>query len=281
MRFLLEADDDYKQVRRTFYNEKSLDNAIERDKKTPELLKIKKSLEIDNKEEYKNMKDAQRNDFILDIIDRASNKDTLSKSRLAVVNAIKDSNWDKNVLQYLSDLPKGIDISNPIVEVTTNLIKDNKLNYNKGKEWLLNTSLYDRNENDVLYTIKALTLLDNPKLQKSVNGEKILKGNLAVKNFIHKGVIDNADRINDIINARINPKAEIKKKVKTDNIKGVNKSRTEEDPKNLIRGYLQEISQYNRKAEDVINNTYNPNVSFDDNLVNIFKELNLDLELKR
>lgn len=240
----------------------------------PELLKIKVALEKNN-QQYDDLQGTQRDDFILKVIERASNRDTLSQARLAVVNAIKNSNWNENIVNYLGSLPNNIKISNPVVELTTNLINDNKIDYNKSKEWLSNRSVYDREEEETLYTIKALTLVDNDTL-KQRDGDNIFKKEIKVEDLKEGDKFFNADKIKDILDRETNPDVKITSERTKKST--ASKSRVEEDSKELIRGYLTEIGQYNANAEKVINDTFNPNLSLDDNIKNIYKALNLNLE---
>lgn len=221
MKFLLEAE--AVEVERDFNSEDELtkqawkdsyrkERIANKDKSGPELLKLKTAIENENYDgrRYEEMQGAERNDFILDVINSASNKDTLSKARLSVVNAIKNSDWDEKVIKYLSNLPNNIEVSNPIVELTTNLILDDKIDYEKSKDWLNNSSVYDRKENEALYTIKALALLDNDKLTTTSTG-KLFKSDLTTDKLKDGNTFFNADKIKDILNAETNPEATIEK----------------------------------------------------------------------
>lgn len=214
MRFLLEAE--AVEVERDFNSEHDLKVQARKERRekaaknkisdNDELFKLKTAIENEDYDgrRYEEMQGAERNDFILDVINSASNKNTLSKARLSVVNAIKNSNWDKNVVKYLSNLPNNIEISNPIVELTTNLILDNKIDYNKSKDWLNNSSVYNRKENEALYTIKALALLDNNKIKSDKN---LFKSKLNVNKLKDGNTFFSADKIRDILNAETNPDA--------------------------------------------------------------------------
>ena len=242
---------------------------------TGKLSEVKNRLEETRGTNYEDLQGAQRDDFILDVIKNTPNKNTLAQARLATVNAIKNSNWDKNITDYLDNLPDNIKISNPVIELTTNLINDNKIDYNKSKEWLSNRSVYDREEEETLYTIKALTLVDNDSLKQREDGN-IFKKEIKVEDLKDGDKFFNADKIKDILDRETNPNV----KIAPERTRGstTSKARVEEDSKELIRGYLTEISQYNANAEKVINDTFNPNLSLDDNIKNIYKALNLNLE---
>ena len=178
---------------------------------TGKLSEVKSKLEETREINYEDLQGAQRDDFILDVIKNTPNKNTLAQARLAVVNAIKDSNWDKDITDYLDNLPDNVKISNPVIELTTNLINDKKLDFEKNKDWLFNKSLYDRDEEDTLYAIKAFTLINNPRLQKTQSGEEIFTNKIKTEDFFEKdGKIINSDRMKDLLNKLTNPEVTIK-----------------------------------------------------------------------
>ena len=246
------------------------------------LLGIKKDLETKTGKPYKSMNDSERTEFVGKVINKANNVNTLKPVIVSVAEAIKDSNWDKNIIKFLDkiNLPSGLRLTDGEIRLITELLADNKIS--PSASWLYNKSLYDRDVSDTIYTIKALTLASNQALQTqtSETGEttnKYFKGNkpLKVSHLTNKdGTIKQASEIEDIINKKTDMSKEANQE------KNSNKNKVKLDTKSLIRSYLKEIDQYKDGAEDVINKVYNPNISFDDNLVNIFKELGMELELK-
>lgn len=209
MRFLLEAD--ALEVEKDFDSEEELDKGIKVDNQNlPQLLQIKKSLETNKT--YDELQGTERNDFILKCLKRMPNSRILKDANLSIVNNIKESNWNKDFAQYLSDA-NNIKLNDDIVNLIAELITTDKVDYNKSKNWLLNNSLYNRDVDDALYTIKALALVDNDSLQ--VRGDKnLFRQKLSVDNFKDGNKIFNSDRIRDILNAETNP--DIKSNLKAD-----------------------------------------------------------------
>ena len=221
MRFLFEAEEDLTKD----INNIKVENDI------PNLSQIKQQLEKSGTK-YEDLNDSQRTDFILKVLKQASNKKTLSQARLSVVNSIKKSRWDKDIIDYLSNLPNDIKISDPIIELTSNLIMDNKLDYRNNQDWINNTSIYDRSEKDTLTTIKALTLINNPDLQKAAGGKSLFSKNLTTNDFKDGSKFFNASKIKDILDdntsqditikeptgGKGNTRVEIKRALKDNNI---------------------------------------------------------------
>ncbi len=253
------------------------------------LLGIKKNLEQSTEKPYKSMNDSERTEFIGKVISKASNATTLKPVIVSVAEAIKDSNWDKNIIKFLDkiNLPNGLRLTDGEIRLITELLADNKISPNAS--WLYNRSLYDRDVSDTIYTIKALTLASNEALQTQTNEtgittNKYFKNDkpLKVSQLTNKnGTIKQASEIEDIINKKTDITKQANQDIAKDSQARNNlKNGAKVDPKNLVREYLKQIDQYKDGAEEIINKTYNPNISFDDNLVNIFKELGMELELK-
>lgn len=295
MRFLLVEDrGDYTTNYTRKFADKDHQPIIQNLSKTlsgSELMQIKRELETPEKK-YDDLNDTQRKEFILNCIKKASNTQTLSQARLGVVNAIKNSRWDKDVVNYLSNLPNNIKISDPIVELTSNLILDNKLNYNKNKNWINNKSIYDRKEDDTLTTIKALTLVNNPNLQGTETGD-LFGRKLTTDDFKEGDTFYNAAKIQDILNDNVNPKAtlaqpqkkrggareEIKQKLKDS---GIKKSDTEIDSvidsqeelvKNDLVSALTGLGVDKKSATKLVNDNYTNEKTFEDLLRDMLRGL--------
>lgn len=166
------------------------------------LLKVKEQVEQEKNVSYKDLAGSQRDDFIKACIKSMPNTNTLRNATASIVNIIKETNWDPTISEYLSSLPD-VTISDEIVNLVYDLLKDNKINYNESKDWLLNKQVYERPLDDTLYTIKALAFASNENLQKNSKGENRYfndKNPLTVKDFFDEnGNLYNADRIQGII----------------------------------------------------------------------------------
>ena len=93
MRFLFEKQ--AKEVERDFNSEDDLSKQVEDEIKNKgkkySLAEIKPIMEQEKNVEYDNLSTAEKLEFIQEATNNSSNSDTLSKARLAVSNAIKDS----------------------------------------------------------------------------------------------------------------------------------------------------------------------------------------------
>lgn len=175
---------------------------FEANNKSIPLLKVKEQIEQEKNVSYKDLSGSQRDDFIKACIKSMPNANTLQNATASIVDIIKETNWDPTISEYLSSLPN-VTISEEVVDLVYNLLKDNKINYDESKDWLLNGQVYQRPLEDVLYTIKALTFASNQNLQKDSRGNNRYFDNenpLTVKDFFDKnGNLYNADAIQDII----------------------------------------------------------------------------------
>ena len=237
------------------------------------LLGIKKDLETSSGKSYKSMNDSERLNFIGKVLNKSSNINTLKPVIVSVAEAIKDSNWDKNVVKYFDkiNLPSNLRLTDGEIKLITELLADNKISPNAS--WLYNKSLYDRDVSDVIYTIKALTLANNEKLQTDTqNGQtinKYFKNNkpLKVSHLTNKdGTIKQASEIEDIINKRTDME-------KSGNQFGISKSE--------LKKKMQDIANKNNTNTDVDKLVNEKNEAIKGELEDILKQLGVNQAERR
>lgn len=168
-----------------------------------DIKQAKEFVEQQKKVNYNNLTSSQKNDFIINIIKNMYNSKELSKANLAIVRALEDSNLNNvEFNNYLNNLTNQ-KINDDTIGLLYTLFKKRNLNFNRDKDWLLSNDIYDRDLDDTLYTIKALTFASDKKLQRDDNGKnKYFNKYLKVNDLIKDGKILSADEIVDIINKK-------------------------------------------------------------------------------
>lgn len=155
MRFLLEAADKYNT--------------------------IAEAKAVEEKESGVRYNDLDRNsefDFINHVLDRLNNSDNLQQARDTYIDIIREKGWDSlrnPIISFIEKVPK--DLSSSIVELISELIDDKKIDISRDSSWLLNSSLYNRRIEDQAYSIKALVLASNPRLQQDKHGKNKFNSN--------------------------------------------------------------------------------------------------------
>ena len=201
MKFLLEAEEENVNIEND-----------SQEKLSGDLFSLKQQLEKERNISYDNLSEDQKYVFIQDVINKAKNKDTLSKARLEAVNSIKDSRWDKDIVNFINDIPNNVNIDDRYIDLVTTLISTKKLDYNKSKEWLTNTSLFNRDAKDLDTAVKALALVDNPAMQQK-GDKKLFTKDLSVKeDFMDGNTIIQSDKIKNILDDNSNPEIDLSDK---------------------------------------------------------------------
>lgn len=203
------------QTDKNYKSYKELQNSIKNDNKFKHnkyenLLDAKKDYELYSQKEYNKLNDGQRTDFIINVINKMKNANTLNKAKYQVVKAIKQSNWNKDIVYYLNKIDN-VGLDNSIIELMSELIADKKIDPKKSV-WY-NKSLYDRNRDDILYTIKALTLVLNKSLQLDDKGNNKFFDDdnpLNLTDLMDGDIVKGADEIIDIINSKQTKDVEFK-----------------------------------------------------------------------
>lgn len=168
-----------------------------------DFLTAKKDFETESGKNYAKLNNNERSTFINNIINKMKNSKALNNARYGIINAIKNSNWDADLIYYLNKAQnENIKLTDNVVNLMADLIADRKINI-KTPFWYLK-SLYDRDEDDMLYTIKALTLASNKELQNEDGSNKFFDDNnpLKISDLIDGTEIKGADEIVDIINSK-------------------------------------------------------------------------------
>ena len=167
-----------------------------------DLLQAKQALEKKKGIKFIDLESFQRYNFALDCIDMMANKKILSSIKGEIATSLKDTRFGETdegleIIHYLNEIdnPK---VNGNAIRLVMELIKVGSMEYDNCKEWLHNPSLYERSITDVDYTIKALTLASNKKLQSS---QFFDKNNLLSVDDLMKpdGTIYNVTRIQDIL----------------------------------------------------------------------------------
>lgn len=155
MRFLLEAADKYNTIAEA--------KAVE---------------EKENGVRYNDLDRNSEFDFINHVLDRLNNSDNLQQARDTYIDIIREKGWDSSrnpIIPFIEKIPK--DLSSSIVELISELIDDRKIDISRDSGWLLNSSLYNRRIEDQAYSIKALVLASNPRLQQDKHGKNKFNSN--------------------------------------------------------------------------------------------------------
>lgn len=171
MRFLLEAADKY--------------NTIAEAKAVEEKASGVRYNYLDKNSEF---------DFINHVLDRLNNSDNLQQARDTYIDIIREKGWDSSrnpIIPFIEKIPK--DLSSSIVELISELIDDKKIDISRDSSWLLNSSLYNRRIEDQAYSIKALVLASNPRLQQDKHGKN--KFNSKNEYLTPKDLMNNNDNI--------------------------------------------------------------------------------------
>lgn len=165
-----------------------------------DLSEIRADLEARRKKDFADMAPADRVNFIRDCIRRADNYKTLRNIEYVLTDILRDPDWNDDLIYYLSNIDNAY-LDSSIIKLIATLLDDNKIRTPISSDsWLFDKSLYDRSPSDILYTIKALTLADNPKLQKK-DGKSYFNARepLTIKDLYDGDNIVSASRIKDIL----------------------------------------------------------------------------------
>lgn len=166
------------------------------------LLQAKDNLEVETATNYDKLQGGDRNNFVKDCLGNMENADVFKQAENSIAKHIVDDNWkNKHFIGFLELLPTNIELDDDTVDLIYDLQTSKKID--RIPQWLSDPSLYNRPYKDRLYTIKALTFADNPKLQTGEDGDNMYfdnKNPLTVKDLMKNGEILPATQIETVIN---------------------------------------------------------------------------------
>ena len=207
MKFLLEknfGEYDLNQVRAEKEAEQKQKEQEENERRAKSLLELKEYKESQIGKEYEKLNSTDRKYFIEDCLDNMSGSNVIKRAKLPLIDAILQTNWNEDIVKYIDNITKTKinNIDNDVVDLSIDLIANKKVN--PDAQWLYNKSLYERNLDDILYTLKALAFADNKELQKTPSGKDYFseENPLTVNDLIENGEIKGADEIVDVINGK-------------------------------------------------------------------------------
>ena len=217
MKFLLEknfGEYDLNKIRAEKEAEEKQAEEETKIKNENNLLGIKEQKEKELGKPYSELKYNEKKSFIEDCLKSMGGSDAIKGINIPLIDAIYKTNWNDDIVNYINNITKSNvgRIKNSVGELTLELIQDGKLN--SSAEWLYNKSLYNRYEDDTLYTLKALVFADNKDLQKTASGKDYFseENPLIVDDLIDEdGTIKDAEEITYIINGKQVATTEIKK----------------------------------------------------------------------
>lgn len=251
---------------------------------------MKDFAELNNKTPYEKLSSAGRNDFILSWLKKRPNYKTLKPAQASIVSAIKDNSEFNKVSPFMTYIDKidNVKLNDSIVDVVAQILQNNKVDFSQAEKWLINTSsLYNRPTDEVIYALKALTLLSNDELKNNYFDE----GTIEIKDLFDGDELKNSAEIKDILNSKqsknfivsksdkVNKLDDKRKKAVVDMSKVVNYTTKEAIKQELASERYENLHGMSADRIDaILNNSYDPEQSVDDNIAAFFIEQNRQMD---
>lgn len=247
---------------------------------------MKDFAELNNKTPYEKLSSAGRSDFILSWLKKRPNYKTLKPAQASIVSAIKDNSEFNKVSPFMAYIDKidNVKLNDSIVDVVAQILQNNKVDFSQAEKWLINNpSLYNRPTDEVIYALKALTLLSNDELKNNYFDE----GTIDIKDLFDGNELKNSAEIKDILNSKQSKNFIISKSDKMNKLddrskdaaakvsRVVNYTTKEAIKKELSKDeYKVLIGALQGKLDDILNKTYDADQSIDDNIASLIDEMN-------
>lgn len=116
---------------------------------------------------YKRLDDSKKYKYIIDVLKNMDNYKYLKPIERPIALSIIENGWESPITDYVEKIK--FNVNEDTFNLINTLVINKRLSVNQ--DWLYKPELYDRALDDTDYTIKALTLASNKKLQKDDFGK--------------------------------------------------------------------------------------------------------------